>query len=95
MATGESLPKKQKRAEASGHRGSFYNKYKYWRSEFKASGLWVPKNLTDEREQDDIDDLINNSGKDHSFYHAVLYITFGKKLSPLVKVTNIWYEKIF
>lgn len=30
---GATEAKRQKRVESSGHRGSFYNKYKYWRAE--------------------------------------------------------------
>lgn len=39
---GDSQPKCPKRVGSSGPRGSFYNKYKFWRAEFKTSGLWIP-----------------------------------------------------
>lgn len=67
----ESDPKRLKRVESSGHRGSFYNKYKYWRAEFKSSGLWKPSN-TVELYNDDSD-----SGEHTGNY--LFYVVFSIK----------------
>lgn len=47
QAANQNLAKRQKREDSSGARGSFYNKYKYWRTQLKLSGQWMPKNIAE------------------------------------------------
>ena len=44
---------KVKRVDSSGHRGSFYNSYLHWRSEFRSSGLTCAGKDSDDELSDD------------------------------------------